>query len=258
MKRYAVLRPHLEDTSTGPRFWMIYPFATRETGAMTSELASADEIHAYLLEGLNMAFRRSGVLGGEIHITRLLDLLLFAERRQDAWGEVLHHELGKRDAVTASGALGAFREFLPTDQGHAVASVYAEIARRQGWLRVDRVLDADEYGSMLVGIDSWASQDRVWEDVTATFGPPSILFGGSNPLYPKTLGYATRAASDPMLFFHLWNGSEPEAESSWPPVYEQPVLLAVRRGDAPFSAAFTFTPEGQRRRPAPRRWQLFS
>ncbi|WP_042365850.1 hypothetical protein [Streptacidiphilus neutrinimicus] len=217
---------------------------------MTTELASAHEIHAYLVDGLNQALRRSGVRGGEIHLTLVLDLLLFAERRQGDWGEVLHDELGSRDAVTSSGVQGAFRKFLPADQGHAVASVYAEIAQRQGWLRLDRVLDDDEYGSMLDVIDSWASRDRVWEDVTSTFGPPSIVFGGSNPLYSKTLGYATGEPSDPMLFLHLWNGSEPEAQSSWPPAYEQPLLLAVRRGDAPFSTAFTFTPEGLRRRPA--------
>ncbi|MEY9846358.1 hypothetical protein ABH940_003445 [Streptacidiphilus sp. BW17] len=126
---------------------------------------------------------------------------------------MIGEELEKRDAWTNCGALGAFRQFLPTDQGHAVTSLYAEIARRQGWVRFDRVLDGDEYRSMLATIDSWASCDRVWEEVTSAFGSPSIVFGGSSSLYPKTLGYATREPFDPMVFFHLWNGSEPEAES---------------------------------------------
>ncbi|MFD9902753.1 hypothetical protein [Streptomyces sp. NPDC059063] len=55
---------------------------------------------------------------------------------------------------------------------------------------------------------------------------------------------------EPMVFFHLWNGSTPGPESAWPE-REEPVLLAVRLGNAPFDEAFTFTPEGQRRRPEP-------
>lgn len=46
------------------------------------------------------------------------------------------------------------------------------------------------------------------------------------------------------------NGAAAEAEQSWPPAYEEPLLLAVRFGTGPFRHTFTFTPEGERRRPA--------
>ncbi|MFJ9447359.1 hypothetical protein ACIRRH_36750 [Kitasatospora sp. NPDC101235] len=131
-----------------------------------------------------------------------------------------------------------------------MASVSAEFAHRQGWLRTDRVLSTDEYASMLAVIDPWAAHDRVWADVTSFFDSPSVLFGGTNPYYGKTLGYVTADLSAPMLFFHLWNGTDPDAAPSWPPAREQPLLLAIRRGDAPFAASFTYTPEGHRRRPA--------
>ncbi|WP_240930035.1 hypothetical protein [Streptomyces coryli] len=109
-----------------------------------------------------------------------------------------------------------------------MASAYAEFARRCGWLRPDRVLGA--------------------QDVTAEFGAPSVLFGGSNPLYGKTLGYLSEDPEQPIVFFHLWNGAaEP---GGWPPEHEQPLLLAVRFGEGPFRRSFTFTPEGERRRPA--------
>ncbi|MER5327107.1 hypothetical protein ABT003_48240, partial [Streptosporangium roseum] len=93
------------------------------------------------------------------------------------------------------------------------------------------------------------TQDRVLSEVLETFGPPSVLFGGNNPLYGKTLGYLTEQAKEPMLFFHLWNGTDPGAESTWPPIYGEPVLLAVRYGTGPFRDTFTFTPEGHKRRP---------
>ncbi|MGA6224207.1 hypothetical protein ACPESV_28230 [Streptomyces umbrinus] len=51
-----------------------------------------------------------------------------------------------------------------------------------------------------------------------------------------------------MAVFHVWNGSAP-GTNSWPPEHEQPLLLAVRFGDGPFREPFTFTPEGERKRP---------
>jgi hypothetical protein len=215
----------------------------------TDALVPSGEIHTYLVTRLNDALRRPGIWGGELAILLTLDHLLFAERRQGAWDDE-QRALKQRKIWTATGVKGAFEGVLPADHDTNVASVYAEFAHRQGWLKLDRALSADEYATMLAAIDSWASQDRVWADVTSAFGTPSVLFGGTNPYYGKTLGYVTADSSAPMLFFHLWNGTDPGVEPSWPPSRAQPLLLAVRRGDAPFAASFTFTPEGQRRRPA--------
>lgn len=89
----------------------------------------------------------------------------------------------------------------------------------------------------------------MWGDVVDEFGAPSVLFGGANPLYGKTLGYLTEDPEQSMVSFHLWNGSTPDAGPSWPPGREEPILLAVRFGGGAFRTAFIFTPEGERRRP---------
>ncbi|GAA2438497.1 hypothetical protein GCM10010191_62130 [Actinomadura vinacea] len=52
------------------------------------------------------------------------------------------------------------------------------------------------------------------------------------------LAYLTEDPDDPIVFFHLWNGT-------WPPERDEAVILAVRFGDGPFSETFTYT----RRRP---------
>ncbi|MGW0664848.1 hypothetical protein, partial [Streptodolium elevatio] len=176
--------------------------------------------------------------------------LLFVEQRSQAWNEEMH-ALEGRGAWAAAGVQGAFDCLLPRDHGYSVSSVYAEIARRLGWLVPDRVLDSASYASLRQTAGVWAAQDRVWGDVVARFGPPSVLFGGTNPLYGKTLGYVGEEPGEPMVFFHLWNGPEDGAEQSWPPAHAEPLLLAVRYGDGPFAGTFTFTPEGRRRRPAP-------
>lgn len=93
-------------------------------------------------------------------------------------------------------------------------------------------------------------------DIVAEYGPPSVLFGGTNPLFGKTLGYLTEAPGEPMVFFHLWNGTDAESGQPWPPEHAEPLLTAVRHGDAAFADTFTFTPEGQRRRMAPTRSPL--
>ncbi|MGN9840193.1 hypothetical protein ACTMTI_18915 [Nonomuraea sp. H19] len=82
------------------------------------------------------------------------------------------------------------------------------------------------------------------------FGPPSLLLGGTNPFYGKTLAYLTEQATEPIIFLHLWNGSPDETETTWHPIYDEPVLLAVRFGSGAFKNTFIFTPEGSRRRPA--------
>jgi hypothetical protein len=111
------------------------------------------------------------------------------------------------------------------------------------------VLDTAAYTVMRGTVRELAGHDRVWGDVVAAYGPPSVLCGGTNPLYGKTLGYLTEAPGEPMVFFHLWNGADAGSGRPWPPDHPEPLLLAVRYGDAAF--ADTFTPEGRRRRSTP-------
>ncbi|XVQ09311.1 hypothetical protein ACQP1W_43390 [Spirillospora sp. CA-255316] len=130
-----------------------------------------------------------------------------------------------------------------------MASLYAEYARTRGWLKPDRVPSREEFAALRASARPWAGRDRVWTDVTAEFGPPSVQSGGGNPRYGKVLGYLTEDPDDPIVWFHLWNGPEPGAEVAWPPERKEAVLLAVRFGDGRFGETFTLTPEGHRRKP---------
>lgn len=213
-------------------------------------LASSDEIRTHLVDQLNLALRRPGMYGGEAALRILIDHLLFTERRPEVFSRQ-QRMWEERGALTATGVSGAFRDLVPgRDYEYGVASVYAEFAHRCGWLRPDRVLANAAYEDLKDRVRRWAGEDRTWADVTAEFGPPCVLFGGSNPSYGKTLGYLGEDPDQPMVFFHLWNGSAPGA-GTWSPEHEQPILLAVRYGEGPFHRTFTFTPEGRRRKPAP-------
>ncbi|MFJ2590893.1 hypothetical protein [Streptomyces sp. NPDC087538] len=177
----------------------------------------------------------------------LMDHLLFVERQPEALAEQ-QRVWEERGAWSSTGVAGVFRDLIPDRYyEYGIASVYAEFAHRRGWLKPDRVLNPAEYAVLQGAVRQWAGEDRVWTDVVDKFGTPSMLFGSNNRFYGKTLGYLTENPEEPMVSFHLWSGSAPGAEQSWPPEHEEPLLLAVRFGTGLFGQTFTFTPEGRRR-----------
>jgi hypothetical protein len=214
----------------------------------TPELRSSTEIRDYLVDQLNMTLRRPGMFGGEMAIRLVIDHLVHVERREEAWVRQ-RQAMEDRGAFTVTGVSGAFAHLIPGHYEYGMASVYAEFARAQNWLQVDRTLTATEYFAITTQMSTWVAQDRTLTDVLDAFGPPSVLFGGNNPLSGKTLSYLTKTTADSMISFHLWNGTDPDAEAPWPPIYDEPLLLAVRCGTGRFDHSFAFTPGGQRRRP---------
>ena len=206
-------------------------------------------MHAYLVDQLNHALNSPGMFGGEPAILMLIEHLLFMQGQPGARWDVVIQPLRERGAFSAIGVKGVFRELIPGIHDHDIGSVHAEFAHRRGWLRADRLLEPHVHQELMDRAPEWAAEDRYWPDVVAEFGAPSILFGGTNPKYGKTLAYVSADPEHPMVFFHLWNGDLDEASPTWNPSYEQPVLWAVRLGDRPFQESFTFTPAGRRLRP---------
>lgn len=212
-------------------------------------VVTADEIHAYLVQQLNRALRNPEGFGGESALVLLYSHLLFTEGQADAWAEA-SERLRESGAWTAIGVRGAFRDLIRGNDSSGMASVHAEFTHRRGWLETDRVLDTHTHEALLGRARQWAGHDRVWADVLAEFGLPSLLLGGDNPLYGKTLAYVSEDPDRPIVFFHLWNGDLDEDATVWNPAFPEPVLWAVRFGDGPFRESFTFTPRGRRLQPS--------
>lgn len=188
--------------------------------------------------------------GGEGALWATFAHLSFVERDTDAWREQWRVWLDRSRRST--GVKGVFRDMSPgrRAEDHDLASVYAEFARRRGWLEPDRILRTADHTRVRERARAWAAEDRTWSEVTAEFGEPALLLGGTNPYYGKTLGYFGPDLAEPVVWFHLHNGSGPDGE--WPPRRAEPVLLAVRYGDdGPLDHTSTFTPEGRRLLPGP-------
>lgn len=212
-------------------------------------VVTADEIHAYLVGQLNRALRHPEGFGGEMALVLLYGHLMFTEGLPDVWAEA-SERLRKSGAWTAIGVRGAFRDLIRGNDTSGMASVHAEFAHRRGWLATDRILDARTHQALVDRARQWAGKDRVWADVLAEFGAPSVLLGGDDPRDAKTLGYIGEDPDRPIVFFHLWNGRLDPNASGWSLAFAEPVLWAVRFGDGPFRESFTFTPQGRRLQPS--------
>ncbi|MGH3297578.1 MAG: hypothetical protein ACRDP7_37865 [Trebonia sp.] len=210
-------------------------------------MPSPNDIRDYLLRQLNSALRRPEMFGGEIALRLYCDAIAFADRGDQAWAEDLS-ALRSREAFTSTGVTGAVERVLGHKAADVMASVYAEIARQHAWLTVDNDLPEADFHRIGNRLPAWCAQDRSHSEVVAEFGEPSMLIGGSNPRYPKTLAYATARTASPLIFFHLWNGTQPGASSTWPREHPEPILLAARCGGVRFADGFIFTPAGSARR----------
>jgi hypothetical protein len=205
------------------------------------------DVRGYLADELNSALRRPSMYGGESALLIFFDAMAFVDDRERDWrGEL--DALRNRGASVSTGASGAVEQVLGERSEYVMASVYADLAHRHGWLKLDRPLGFAEYDRIRRDVEAWCSSDRTMSGTLAEFGPPSILVGGNNPRYPKTIGYGTAQTDQPLVFLHLWNGTEPAAASPWPPDHAEPLLLAARRPGERFLDEFVFTPMGARRR----------
>lgn len=214
-----------------------------------SDERTVQDVLDYLVTHLNGALRRPGMYGGEVAIRLYFDAVAFTDAAEQAWKQELE-DLQTRRASFSTGVRGAFQDLWGEAHEGAVASVYAEIAHRQGWLRCDRTLTSAEHDEIRRVSETWCRKDRLLSDVVAEFGPPSVLFGGNNPNRPKTLAYATDQRDDALLCFHLWNDFAQTPGQSLASVHAEPVLWAFRNGGALFTDGFVFTPEGSARRRA--------
>jgi len=99
-------------------------------------------------------------------------------------------------------------------------------------------MSADDYNKMRDDIAATCRAGSSWSRLRERFGEPSILFGGTNPRYPKTLGYASERPQDPLICFHLWNDHD---------THPEPVLVAVRwaHPGVAFRDTFTFASAGR-------------
>ncbi len=201
---------------------------------------SLDEVRSYHLDRLNHALRRPGMWGGETTLRVFLDAMAFVDGRGAVWQQE-QDTLRDRGAFRSLGVRGVLAHVLPGYDDGAVASVYAEIAWRHGWLIVDRVMPTEQHRRLCLDAD-WCARDRNLDEVLEELGPPSVRCGGGNIRSSKTLLYAAADRACGLVSLHFagtydWEAPQPQPESP-------PVLVAVRHGDGPFLDTFAFTPKG--------------
>ncbi|MBB4907714.1 hypothetical protein [Actinophytocola algeriensis] len=145
-------------------------------------------------------FTRSGMFaatGREMQLSAaaMLANLTFLDDRDDEHRAAVdalgrYGKLGVHGPFTA--IFGAERRCVPE-----VASVYAELFHRFGYLSVDRMLTADEWVPFTTLRDWVGDRDVRRSEVEAVFGPPSLLAD------KRVLCYAPEDGSG-WVFFDCW------------------------------------------------------
>lgn len=212
-------------------------------------MRTIEEFRERLLEQTNHAVRRPGMFGGELPIRFLLGDLTFIDEADEAWNYE-QQQLRDRGSWTEIGVPGAFATiFGGRQQGThdaAVGSVYAEIAHRLGYLRLDNTLTTSDYRQLRREARPWSrAGDRSLSDVIETFGEPGIRCGGNGAFWPATIAYVTTSSSDPLICFDAWNevdNTGTRVAGRWGP---EPVLRNVRIRTSAFPRDFTYTPIGK-------------
>ncbi|MGW1008306.1 hypothetical protein [Streptomyces sp. NPDC002520] len=202
------------------------------------------EVLDYLVTRLNDALRRPGMYGGELAIRLFLDAVAFADAAEQAWQKELEG-LRTRRALSATGVAGAFVDLWGDAHEGSVASVYAEIAHRQGWLRLDRTLTSAEHDVIRRVSATWCRKDRLLSDIVTAFGLPSVLFGGTTRTTPRrcpTRPTALMTACSASTSGTASSRAQPRRSAS---VHAEPILWAFRDSDTLlFTDGFIFTSEG--------------
>jgi hypothetical protein len=195
--------------------------AGMDTG--TAARPDVTEIREHHLTRLNDAVRRPAVWGGETTIRVFLDSVAFVDGRTGDWAAAVS-ALRARGAFLPTGVRGAVARVLGGyGDDSAMASVYADVAWRLGWLTADRTITGPE----LRHLHEYAAQDRSLEQVLAELGDPSVWIGPRSPAHPKTLAWASDRVSG-LTCLHFWPAG----------------LVAMRHGTGTFADTFTFTPRG--------------
>lgn len=194
--------------------------------------ASSGPQREELVDRLNQALRRPAKFGGLGVLRQMLEQLAATEP-----------EAGPTVWVPDSNARmnppGFFRAFFPDLEIHVIASQHGEDAFRRGWLRLDRTLDASEFGRLIDSVLPWSEADRSIHEVVAEYGPASIVFGDPDMRRPKTLGYATFDREAPFVVFHFDAGEVvPDGAAA-----SGAALLGVRAGED-FFRSWATTPRG--------------
>ncbi|QEH32193.1 hypothetical protein OJF2_06620 [Aquisphaera giovannonii] len=195
------------------------------------------QVRDRLLDTLRQAVQRPGLFGGTdfgvelVMQTLLRDLTFIDEREGDL--KAAMDDLVARGQFSSMAVRGSFLQYVDSrnSYGDEVASVYAAVAHRLGYLTMGSTVPDADFGRMRLGLPV-VCRDRDWTagDVIARFGPPSLRVGWVFAYVP--------ADGSRWLYFDFDGASAGELERDC-------LLRDVRIPADHFSLGLVFTPHGR-------------
>ncbi len=201
-------------------------------------MRTIEAVKANYTKILARALKRPGMYLGESLISEYLQLLCFIDEKEELYKCELD-KFVKKGTKSNSGVAGAFEMILGKYQrdAHDVASIYAELAFKLGYLKLTHFLTNLEYSTACKRSDSLSKKDWTTLGIIDELGTPSWSNCNPNRHYSCTFVYTTENPIEQWIFFDFWNDfSKIETHP--------PQLRNIRIPSNKFKNSFKFTPFG--------------
>jgi len=162
----------------------------------------------------------------------LLEDLCFIDQQEDRLRNELD-SLWNRDLCRSTGMIGAIKDRIAgADFGNEVASIFAPLAFRLGYIDLDRHLDDGEWRRLTKGLRSRVTA-RDWspQEISELFGRPSLEIG-------TIFAYAPGIADASWVYFDFVRPTEMAS-------YNELILRTARLPARAFYRELAFTPFGR-------------
>jgi hypothetical protein len=201
-------------------------------------------MHARLIEQVSQMLQRAGMYAVHDQDFESLCWLRLGDLRfLDDLPEPSRDELGLSDKYRSCGIPGPFREAFGKEHRYynEVASVYAEVFHRYGYLTPGRLVPDEEWPGLLAAADSaYRDADTRLSDVVEDLGPPSFK------IHRYLLCYGPESGTGWVFFdgftYHPDEHGAPQTVFTGYPA--DPILRSIRLPGPDFEAGLRLTPLG--------------
>lgn len=209
-------------------------------------MGKAAAMRARLIEQISRMLQRPGMYATHDQDFEVMCQMRLGDLRfLDGLPELTRNDLGLSSKCRSCGISGPFREVFGKETRcyNEVASVYAEIFHRYGYLAIDRLVSDNEWTALLSEADSaYTEGDTRLSEIVDAFGPPSFRIGRWLLCYAPEEGTGWVFFDESDYMPDVYDPESGRFTSGYP---ENPLLRSIRLPGADFEQSLRLSPRGE-------------